>query len=387
MDGGVTGNTLLLSMRRIENIVAYSGCYEFEDTIAAVTNADRIDADNFAAINRSRRSYRLARSLTGSPNVARKLATKIPWVTLERDYELFFPVFNHPHELYTLNAISNWRKRSRIAACFICEVFPHLVPKYLLELLCEFDHIFIGSSTAVDELSKITGRPCSYLPFASDVLKFSPIPSHPQRSIDVCNIGRRSEVTHNALVKLARERNIFYYYDTVASSGIDQKQRTFRVQNASEHRLLLANLLQRSRYFIANLSRANEPGLNRGRQEISGRFYEGAAAGAVMIGAPPECDDFHEQFGWVDSIIRMPFDAPDIGRVIADLDTDQARLARISSHNIHHAALRHDWSHRFQAALNILGLPATTAMLERERKLQSVAALALTLNPIATHRS
>ena len=33
------GNVLLLSQRRLSNLVAYCLCYEFEDTMAAVTDA------------------------------------------------------------------------------------------------------------------------------------------------------------------------------------------------------------------------------------------------------------------------------------------------------------------------------------------------------------
>src|SRR6185437_14622537 len=103
------------------------------------------------------------------------------------------------------------------------------LPKYLLELLAEFDHIFVGVQHVVDEVSQIVGVPCGYLPAAADVLRFAPYPDFPSRTIDVCNIGRRSQVTHAALLGLARERRLFYYYDTVAASGPDRKQRTFRV--------------------------------------------------------------------------------------------------------------------------------------------------------------
>src|SRR3989442_15984605 len=113
-------------------------------------------------------------------------------------------------------------------------------------MLAEFDQIFLGVQHPVGEVGRIVGWPCSYLPLAVDVLRFSPLPKPPPRAIDVCNIGRRSPVTHEALLRLARDGRIFYYYDTVAASGEGQKQRTFRVDDAGEHRLLLATLLQRS---------------------------------------------------------------------------------------------------------------------------------------------
>jgi Glycosyl transferases group 1 len=361
-------------MRRLADLVAYCAQYEFEDVIAEVTGADRVEVDNEPALEFSRRVYKLLRLGTRSANLARAFA---PWpstVRLERDYELFFPVFNHTHELYALRALPDWRARCRVAACFITEVWAHQLPRYLLEQLSQFDHIFIGTRHCVEDVARITGRPCSYLPQAADVLRFSPWPNQPPRNIDVCNIGRRSPTTHEALVKLAAARQIFYYFDTFAGgSGRDDKQRTFRVANPRQHRLLLASLLQRSRYFIANRSRINEPEHTAGHEEIAGRFYEGAAAGAVLLGEPPNSDQFRSQFGWPDALIRMPFDCPDVERVLTELDADPRRLARIRHENARNAALQHDWIHRLESVFKTVGMEATPAMLERRRHLNELA--------------
>jgi hypothetical protein len=368
-------------MRRLNDLVAFCMQYEFEDVIAELTGADRVDAGNHEALEFSRRAYRLARLATGSRRLARAWAPPPSTVTLKRDYELFFPIFNYAHELYALATVPNWRQHCRVAACFINEFIgekpprgERRVPDYLLELLMEFDHVFLGSRNSVEELSRKIGRPCSYLPLATDVLRFSPYPEMPSRSIDVCNIGRRSAVTHEALLRLAREHRAFYYYDTVAASGTGQKQRTFRVDDASAHRLLLASLLQRSRYFIANRSRANEPESMIGGDEISGRFYEGAAAGTVMLGEPPATAEFKSQFDWSDAVIRVAFDSPDVGEMLVELDRDPQRLARIRRDNVYNAALRHDWVHRLRTVFETVGIPPTEAMLEREKRLRALAA-------------
>jgi len=361
-------------MRRLADLVAYCAQYEFEDVIAEVTGADRVEVDDAASLEFSRRAYKLLRRGTRSPRLARALAPAPSTVRLERDYELFFPVFNHTHELYALRTLPDWRARCRVAACFITEAWAHLLPGYLLELLAEFDHVFVGTRHCVEEIARITGRPCSYLPQAADVLRFSPWPNQPPRDIDVCNIGRRSPITHEALIRLAAARRIFYYFDTFAGgSGRDKKQRTFRVADPRQHRLLLASLLQRSRYFLANRSRVNEPEHTGGHEEIAGRFYEGAAAGAVMLGEPPNADQFRSQFGWPDAVIRMPFNSPDVERVLADLDADPERLARIRYENARQAALRHDWLHRLESVFATLGLNPTPAMHARRRHLIDLA--------------
>ncbi len=370
---GTGGDVLLLSMRRLDDLVAFCLPYELEDVLREVTGADRVDVGGRAALELSRRVYKLAVLATRSRRVARAVAPLPSTVTLDRDYALFFPVFNHAHELYALAAVPGWRSRCRKAACFVSELWVQQLPGYLLELLAEFDHVFLGVRHPVADVARITGRPCTYLPLAADVLRFAPGPEAPARTIDVCNIGRRSATTHAALVALARRRRIFYFYDTVAASGADRRQRTFRVDDPDEHRLLLASVLQRSRYYIANRARVNEPEFTRGRDEISSRFYEGAAAGAVMLGEPPRDEEFARQFDWPDAVIPLPFDSPDVGDLLAALDRDPGRTGRIRREGVRNAALRHDWGHRIGTVFETLGLPPTEAMRDRAARLRSLA--------------
>lgn len=370
--GGERGSVLLLSMRKLSRLVAFCTLYEFEDVVARVTDADRIDVVDEATLELSRRTYKVLRGVTRSRALARTVASRPFRARLKRDYDLFLPIFNYPHELYALRSVPDWRERCRFAACFVSEVWVHLLPEYLLELLAEFDHVFIGMQHCVADVQRIIGRPCSYLPVATDVLRFSPGANPSPRVIDVCNIGRRSQTTHAALIDLARARRLFYYYDTFAAGGGSERhQRTFRVHDHEEHRLLLANLLQRSRYYIANRSRVNQPDYTGAHEEISYRFYEGAAAGTVMLGVAPENPGFQEQFNWPDAVIPVPFDCPEIGQVIARLDREPDRLASIARENAAQAARRHDWVHRLGQVFDVLGLSKTEAMLERERRLTS----------------
>ena len=373
---GPGGPVLLLSMRRIADLVAYCAQYEFEDVVAEVTGADRADATDPAALEFSRRSYKLLRLVGRSRRLARALTPRPALQRLQRDYELFLPVFNHTHELYALRTIPYWRARCRRAACFINEMWSHLLPSYLLELLAQFDHVFIGTRHCVEDVARICGRPCSYLPQAADVLRFSPWPNPPPRSIDVCNIGRRSPLTHEALVTMAAARKIFYYFDTFAGgTGKERKQRTFRVANPAEHRLLLGSLLQRSSFFLANRGRIDEPEHTGKHEEIAGRFYEGVAAGTVLLGDAPNTDEFRAQFDWPDAVMHMPFDCPRIEEVLTELTADPQRLGRTSRNNARNAALRHDWLHRLEVIFNTLGMPPTLGMLERKRRLTELASL------------
>jgi hypothetical protein len=369
-------SVLQLSMRRVHDLVAFCTAYEFEDVVAEVTSGDRVELDDYAGLELARRIYKFGRLASGSRHLARAIAPRVSALRLTRDYDLFFPVFNHAFELFALAAVPDWRARCRMAACFITELWSHQLPEYLLELLSDFDHVFIGVQHPVQDVARIIGRPCTYLPLAADVLRFAPYPSPPPRTIDVCNIGRRSPVTHAALMQLARERRLFYYYDTVRASGERGKQMTFRVSDASEHRLLLASLLQRSRYYVANRARVNEPESARGNQEISSRFYEGLAAGTVLIGEPPRSEEFRRQFDWPDAVVHLPFDSPNVGDILSRLDSDSIGLDRMRSQNVQHAALRHDWVHRLATIFAAIGLTPTVAMNAREERLTALCDLA-----------
>jgi hypothetical protein len=369
--GGSGVSVLQLSMRKVHDLVGFCALYEFEDVVADLTGADRIEVEDYDAVERARRVYKLGRLTTGSKRLAAAVTPRLRAPRLTRDYDLFFPVFNHPFELFALATIPDWRARCRVAACFVAELWSNQLPGYLLELLADFDHVFVGLQHPVGEVARLVGRPCKSLPLAADVLRFAPSPAPSSRSIDVCYIGRRSAVTHAALTRLARQRHIFYYYDTVRASGDDCKQRTFRIGNVEEHRMLLASLLQRSRYYVANRARVNES--LGAMDEISSRFYEGIAAGAVLVGDAPRSPEFLKQFDWLDAVVHVPFDSPGVGDVLAHLDAEPNRVDAIRQENVRQAAARHDWLHRLETVFAATGVPPTEAMRARALRLREAA--------------
>lgn len=270
-----------------------------------------------------------------------------------------------------MQSVQGWRDRSRYAACYINEIWATELKKcgYLLELLKDFDHIFIGIWHSVKQVEQLTGRPCTYLPIGVDALKFCPSKKRTSlRNIDVCNIGRRSDITHQALLQMASVKDMFYYYDTVSTQqGVvnASKQNTFYVKNHKEHRLLLANILKHSRYFIANRALINDPERTGGHGEIPSRYFEGAAAGTVMMGEFPDSDIFKSYFGWEDAVLKIPFDAPHVADLIAELEAQPERLDAIRRNNVINALLQHDWLHRLTVIYNTFDLPPSAMMKER----------------------
>lgn len=363
----------MLSQRRVSSLVGFCPLYEFEDLTASALGAKVAQLGPMSGLELNKSVHKYVRYLTGSEQLAVHTRPRFGSVTLERQYDLFFPFFNHAHEIFTLNGLPGWRKRCRFAACYLAEAWAALLPRYQIEMLRDFDHIFVGLRGAVPIVAEITGRPVTFVPMGVDALRFCPYPDPPQRVIRVCGIGRRSEVTHHALIEYAENTDSFYYYDTIRTVGTGQV--SFAVTDPREHRKLLANLLQRSTYFIANRAFANQPELTRGNEEIPARFYEGTAAGAILVGNPPDTADFRERFNWRDAVIRTSFDAPDIASTLALLDADPDRCAAARKENMSQALLHFDWVYRLRAIYDILGLAPTEGMLSRQRRLREVADL------------
>src|SRR3989442_15968039 len=89
---GSGGSVLQLSMRRVHDLVAFCGPYEFEDVVAGVTDADRVEPQDFGAIEFARRVYKIGRLATRPRTLARAITPRLDVPRLTREYELFFPV-------------------------------------------------------------------------------------------------------------------------------------------------------------------------------------------------------------------------------------------------------------------------------------------------------
>lgn len=364
---------LILSKRKIHNHVSRCGGYEFEDVIV---QSDAVDVftptkpydaakDAFAKIKRLTRSALLADMLRPDPNP----------VVLEREYDLFFVICTDPWDLLSIRSVKNWRKKCRVAICYFEELWRkdlHWL-KPLLGLLSEFDQVLLAYNDSVADVEQIVRRPCSYLPPAVDAIEFCPYPKRMDRCIDVFNMGRRSPITHKALMKQAEEGQLFYFYDT---------PQNFNVIDPKEHRRLLASMIKRSRYFFVSSAKAGQPGTGSIQSEISYRFYEGAAAGAILLGEPPETELFRQSFDWKDAVIPVPFDAPNIADLIAELDAQPDRLAQIRQDNVVNSLLRHDWVYRWEQVLKQAGLSALPQLRQRQYQLKELADLvSLNLTP------
>lgn len=354
---------LLPSRRALDPMVWSASAYEFEDTIAALEATEPLILDLVQPrpLPLERRIVRRLRSSAGV-NVVRE--SRCSRVEINDQHDLFFVRVMTPNELQFLDNIKGWRDRCGKAVCWVEELWISLLKhQRMLQSLRQFDHVFLGHAETAARLEPLIDRPCSYLPWGVDALRFCPYPNPPERCIDVYAMGRRSAATHESLIEHARrELHFFYLYDSA-------RAREF-VEGPAQHRELFANLIRRCRYFLVSRAKTNEPGQVQGQQEFGPRFFEGAAAGAVLVGDAPDRGPFLEQFDWPDALIREPADSKKIPDLIAELDADPVRLDKVRRANVSNVLRRHDWVYRWQQVLDVVGLPATEALRARREALE-----------------
>ncbi len=163
------------------------------------------------------------------------------------------------------------------------------------------------------------------------------------------------------------EKNIFYLHDTHSSGGM------LEVSDYRQHRGHFANIAKRSRYFVAAAAKMDQTEYRQGQVEVGYRYYEGAAAGAVMIGEAPDCDGYRELFGWPEAVLQLRPDGSDTTAIIAELDSNPERTAAISRRNMNEARLRHDWMHRWSEMFRIIGIEPSPRRAAREERLNQLA--------------
>jgi hypothetical protein len=348
---------LLLSQRGLAPHISRCCSYEFEDLIQSVDAADLIAPlyrlDGFELLGRA------VNKLGRRAGLLKGINPGIRPVRVERHYQLFFAVFQFATDAISLNALRNWRDNCEVAACWLEEIWAKDLIRLQSQigLLRQFDLIFTNCLSSLDGLVKATGQRVVYQPPGVDCLNFFPGDPPPQRVIDIFNMGRRHPETHQALLRVAEERGLFYLYDTFKGN--------VPVRNPSEHRQQLANLVKRTRFFMANKAKVNEEGETARQEEVGFRFFEGAAGGAVMIGDPPDVASFRKHFDWPDAVVRLPFGSRDVCNLIADLEKQPERLARIRAANMWNSLLRHDWAYRWRAVLDLTGMDQLPSLQAR----------------------
>jgi hypothetical protein len=354
---------LLFSERNIydEDAVWRCSFHEFEELLQKIDAVDLVAPKPTAWYKHGK-----SLALRLGEHFKRPLNPGIPEIKVDREYDLFFTICEKPSELLNVNALKGWKDHCRTSICLVTEFYAWEIPDYksCLEILSMFDHVLFMFSLN-EPFQRIIGGRGRYMPAGIDALVFCPYPEQPVRSIDVLSIGRRSEKTHEALLKLMREDGFFYVFDSINN---------LRAYSLAQHRLLMANMAKRSRYFIVNPGKIDMPEETGGQSEFGYRYFEGAAPGTIMIGERPQNREFEKIFNWQDAVIDLPFGSDDIGNIIRELDREPERQAMIRNNNIIQTLLHHDWAYRWETILQIAGLAPLPELIRRKERLKQVSA-------------
>ncbi|TIL63863.1 glycosyltransferase [Mesorhizobium sp.] len=381
--------TLVASEFNAKDRAHFALAYEFCRIVAECEDADLIapGLDNyltrhFHAILPKHDPHNVQRDFNRLTNAVRKglglrNAPTMEHVQLTQDYDLFFFVAWSPQSLVELSRIHDWRGRCKVAVAYLFELWSSTLEqdRQYLKLLDQFDHVFLLHSACLPRLPQYTRTPCSFLATGVDGLISTPYLSPVKRVVDVYSYGNRAAKIHRQLLNLAQDRDFFYLYDTLASTDS-------RVRDWHEHRLLLANIIRRTRYFMAfsPAALANSKSVTvAGEQVLPARLFEGAAGGAVMLGTRPQCAEFGEHFDWQDAVIEVSPDSSSIADVIGELDASPGRTELLRRTSAVRCLEMHDWVYRWEHILATIGMEPLPRLHIRKSLLRQIAADAMAL--------
>lgn len=330
--------------------------YEFEDLVCEV------DAAEIASVNPAPWPRPLLRLEGMLPGAVARFARSTP--VSARRYDLLYLSLHTPSDLARVQPLGRWLGLAARSACNIDEVWRNDLARRTgdLAMLRRFDCVFTGYRGAVEELERLLGRPCHYLPPSADTLRFAP--KGLERRIDIFFMGRRRPELHAALEAAARRKGYFYHFDTV---------RNPLVTSYREHRERLAELVQRTRYFVVDIANSDHVAESGAQPEAGLRFFEGVAGGAVLIGNAPDTDTFRSLFGWPDSVLPVAPDEASVVALLEALDADVERTGRIRRTNVSQALRRHDGAYRWEQILRAVGLEPLPALAARKERLEARA--------------
>jgi hypothetical protein len=346
------------------------GLYEAQDVLVEIDDVDLIDLDLTwgAWLDENWLRRPLYHDVFG------KLIFMNPGLKkarLGKNYDVFIAVCATFEDLPYINAIERWRDHCKLGICWLDELWIKDLPNFKnwLPALAQFDFIFLGMRGTVSALSQAANRSCFWLPGGVDALRFAPFSHRPARVVDVYSMGRRYEGIHHELLKAAEQGEIFYLHDTHVGGGM------MEVYDYRRHRELFANIAKRSRCFVVAGAKMDQASHTKAQVEVGYRYFEGVAAGTVMIGDAPDCDAYRELFGWSEAVIEIRPDGSDTMAILNELRSDPERMAGISARNTKEALLRHDWVHRWNEMFQIAGIEPSPRKAAREQRLKNLADL------------
>lgn len=326
----------LLSQRGVRPTVPRCMGFEFEDRAADLLGADIVAPTHRGGSERREKIIKgAAKRLATSANLTPRYAS----TSADEMVDVMIMHCQFPGDSLLLHAVPRWRSRTGKAIAFIEELWCASMDSWggTLKLFEKFDQVYVGISRSAEQLGERLQTSVDYLPYSVDTTRFSPIDLGANRPIDALTVGRRSPVTHAALLEWSLRENRFYHFDSFTPK---------RCHDPAEHRIMYSRLHQQATFAIANRGTGAVSARSAGEEALPARYFEIAAAGGVLVGQPPSAPEFGREFGWEDAIFPAPFDDPDMPERLTELASEPARLARVRQRNVAEMMKQHDTAHR-----------------------------------------
>lgn len=199
------------------------------------------------------------------------------------------------------------------------------------------DNIFVGIDEAVESFSSFAPHAQVHvLRPAADVLKFAPVDPFIPRGIAVLRIGRGDADQYRQILEWAGIRQALYMYDTTSGKAVDW----------TEHRRALTGYYQHANIAICNYAKHDVPAITGGLQVVPGRLFEGLAAGAVLVGIPP---DEQSQIDVLGETVVEPIDSPRSLVQVLDRFSHPREAKPLRIRNLALACRGNDRAHRWRS--------------------------------------
>lgn len=373
----------IFSLRNSALQVARSPGYEFEETIVGELEPNAVLVEPPLNISRDQLGLRAKRWFkrrgvgTGPINFGAQT-----W-SVEQDFDLFFVAPAFPNDLLELSTLRDWRKRSRVAICYLQELwvsdFDNRLPT-LMSILKEFDYIFVGLYHTAEALSKKLGIDVQYLPLGIDAEMWNPYTGTPKpRDIDVCAIGNMDPGTHEALWNWAEEKGRYYSFTTTGGGRLTVNHRI--------HRQNLAQTLKRSKFFFTFMAKRDVTSQRGSQEEFGPRYYEGAGAGAILLGDAVKTNPAYlKHMDWEGAVIEVPYASVDMPTLLEEIEKNADWLEDVRRRNVANCLTRHDHLNRWDMVMKAAGFEETPTAAARRARLKEQAAMLQGASPVPLGR-
>jgi hypothetical protein len=343
----------IISERNTNNHVAWGTSYEFEEIIVRTCSSQLIAPERFRFRNRL--------DLLLQP-LTTHFYCKPKKFQFANEPNVLLLIGMGPGTLKMLDTLRQWRQKCDIVAAYIIDLYPISLNRLDRKIVNQLDHLFISYEQMLKPVKRKFKTPVTFIPQACDVLTHGTYGG--DRPFDIIGYGRQIPKIHEQLKKEfnAPQSQTLYFHSTFKYPD---------VKDWKEDRLLFWQMMRRTKLSLAYCFKKTSPELAFGVSPLTARWFEGLAAGCVMVGYSPTGAEVKYLLDWPDAIIELPNNPQDSFSFIKELLKQEEYLKVVSRRNYMESLARHDWRYRLKDMLSTLGISIPNGLDDELKNLHS----------------